>query len=186
MDPLTVGLQAVGLGMQIFGAFGASSKAHEAAGINIGIAGDEQQINEQKRMQMEMSARRQQMEVMRNAQRARAQGTAAAVNQGANLGSGLQGGLAQINDQGNFNLQGINNNLAIGENIFDINKDISGKKMQLANVQADQATDTALMSLGGSVVSNAGTIGNIGKFAGGGFNAGSLMGGGTPSGYGRG
>lgn len=164
MDPLTVGLQAGGLALQAFGAFGASSKAREAAGINVGIAGDEQQINEQKRMQMEMSARRQQMEVMRNAQRARAQGTAAAVSQGANLGSGLQGGLAQINDQGNFNLQGINNNLAIGENIFDINKDISGKKMQLANVQADQATDTAIMSLGGSVVSNAGTIGNIAKF----------------------
>lgn len=165
MDPLTLGLQAVGLGLQAFGAFGASSKAHEAANINIGIAGDEQKINEQKRLQMEMSGRRQQMEVMRNAQRARAQGTAAAVNQGANLGSGLQGGLAQITDQGDFNLQGINNNLAIGENIFDINKDISGKKMQLANVQADQATDTALMSLGGSMVSNAGTIGNIGKFA---------------------
>lgn len=151
--------------MQIFGAIGASRSAHEAADINIGIAGDEQKINEQKRIQMEMSARRQQLETMRNAQRARAQDTAAAVNQGASLGSGLQGGLAQATAQEGFNSLGISNNLAIGENIFGLNDDISSKKMQLARVQGDQATDTALMSLGGSVVSNAGTIGNIGQFA---------------------
>lgn len=165
MDPLTVGLQAVGVGMQIFGAFGASSDAHRAAELNKGIAGDEQQINEQKRTQMEMSARRQQMEIMRNAQRARAQGTAAAVNQGANLGSGLGGAQSQNAAQGAFNLQGVNNNLAIGENIFNTNNDISSKKMQLADVQASQATDSAIMSLGGSVVSSAGTISNISKYA---------------------
>jgi hypothetical protein len=170
MDPLTIGLQAGGLALQAFGAFGAASKAHEAADINIGIAGDEQQINEQKRLQMEMSARRQQVEVMRNAQRAGAQSTAAAANQGALFGSGYAGGQGQITAQATFDEQGINNNLSIGENIFSINNDISSKKMQLSSVQANQATDTALMSLGGSVVSNAGTIGNIGKFAGSGLS----------------
>lgn len=165
MNPLTIGLQAVGLGMQIFGAARASADAHQAADINKGIAGDEQQINEQKRIQMEMSSRRQQLEIMRNAQRARAQGTAAAVNQGASLGSGLQGALAQNTNQQYFNSQGVSNNLAIGENIFNTNNDISKKKMQLADVQANQATNTSLMSLGGSMVSNAGTIGNIGRQA---------------------
>jgi hypothetical protein len=165
MDPLTIGLQAVGLGMQLFGAFGASSNAHQAADINKGIAGDEQQINEQKRLQMEMSARRDQMQVMRNAQRTGARATAAAANQNALFGSGYAGGQDQITSQAAFDKQGITGNLAIGENIFSINNDISGKKMQLADVQADQATDTALMSLGGSLVTNAGTIGNIGKYA---------------------
>lgn len=166
VDPLTIGLQAGGLAMQLLGGIGAASNAREAANLNKGIAGDEQQINEQKRLQMEMSARRYQVEAMRNAQRAGAQGAAAAANQGASFGSGLQGGQAQIKDQGNFDLMGINNNLAIGENIFNTNNDISGKKMQLADVQSSQATNTALMSLGGSVVSNAGTIGNISKYVG--------------------
>lgn len=180
MDPLTIGLQAVGLGMQLFGAFGASGDAkhvaelnQQAAGINKGIAADEQKINEQKRIQMEMSARRLQTETFRNAQRARAQAEAAAVNQGATLGSGLQGGLSQVTSDALFNVQGIESNLAIGENIFDINRSISGKKMQLADVQsqisttqASQATNQSFMSLGGSLVNNAGTIGNIGKFAG--------------------
>lgn len=163
MDPLTIGLQVVGLGLQIFGAKGGSDNAAKSAQISKSIAGNEENINEQKRTQMEMSARRMQLETMRNAQRQRAQATAAAVNQGANQGSGIQGGLAQIQDQGMFNLFGINRNLQIGENIFDQNKDISNKKMQLADVQADQAADASLMSLGGSVVSSAGTIGNIAK-----------------------
>lgn len=165
MNPLTMGLQAVGLGMQIFGAVGASRDAHRAADINKGIAGDEQSINEQKRTQMEMQARRFQMENLRNAQRARAQGTAAAVNQGSNLGSGLQGGLAQNTAQEGFNAMGISGNLAIGENIFNTNNAISGKKMQLADVQASQATNSAISSLGGSIVSNAGTLGQTGTFA---------------------
>jgi hypothetical protein len=173
MDPLTIGLQAVGIGMQIFGAMGASSNAHKAADINKGIAGDEMQINAQKQIQMEMSARRQQMEIMRQAQQKGAQATAAATNQGAQFGSGLQGGLAQVQDQAGFNSQGVTGNLAIGENIFGINNDISNKKMQLSDVQSSQATDQAWASLGGSIVSNAGTIGNIGKFASKGFSLGS-------------
>lgn len=179
MNPLTIGLQAVGLGLQIFGGMGAADNAKkqsqlsmQAAGINRSIAGDEQSINEQKRIQMEMSARRLQTETFRNAQRARAQAQAAAVNQGASLGSGLPGGLAQVTDDTLFTSQGISNNLAVGENIFNYNNVISGKKMQLADVQGqisslqgDQASNQALMSLGGGLVSNAGTLGNIGKFA---------------------
>lgn len=164
MDPLTIGLQAVGIGMQIFGAAGASSNARQAAQINQGIASDEENINEQKRQQMEMSARRMSMQNMRNAQQASAQATAGATNQGAQYGSGLQGGLAQVQSESNFNQLGVRNNLMIGENIFDQNNDISEKKKQLASVQSSQATDQSIMSLGGSMVSNAGTIGNIGKY----------------------
>ncbi len=169
MDFLTVGLQAVGLGMQLFGASGAADDAKQAASINQDMARDEQGINEQKRLQMEMSARRMQMETMRNAQRARAKATQAAVSQGASTGSGLPGGLGQIQSDAAFTMQGVNNNLGISENIFDLNNKISGSKMQLADVQADQAANSSLMSLGGSIVSNAGTVGNISKFAGGGI-----------------
>lgn len=187
MDPFTIGVAVAGLGMQFFGGLSASSDAHKATEINQGIARDEQGINEQKRTQMEMTARRQQTEVLRNAQRAKSQATAAATNQDTQFGSGLQGGLAQVTDQSAFNLQGINNNLAIGENIFGFNSDISNKKQQLSSVQADQATDQSIMSLGGAMVSSSQTIGNIGKFAGGGVSDFfSLMGPGSLSGgFGR-
>lgn len=156
--------------MSLFGAAGAASNAKQSAQISQNIAGDEEGINDQKRQQMEMSARRQNLETLRNAQRQRSQATASAVNQGANMGSGIQGGLGQITDQTGTNLQGVNQNLAIGENIFNYNDQISEQKKALANVQSSQATDTALMSLGNGLVSSASTIGNIGKFAGGGIS----------------
>lgn len=163
MDPFTIGASVVGLGLQAFGAFGASDDAAKAAEINKQIAGDEQKINEQKKTQMEMEARRNQLQQYRNIQRLRSQATAAAVNQGASYGSGLQGGLAEVTNQGTFNLAGIAGGLEIGRNIFNINDDISSKKMQLADVQASQAENQAWSSLGGALVSNAGTIGNLGQ-----------------------
>jgi hypothetical protein len=74
MDPVTLGIEAVGIGLSAFGAFGAASKAKEASQVQVGIAQDEQRINAQKQQAMELSARRQQLEILRNTQRARAQG----------------------------------------------------------------------------------------------------------------
>lgn len=169
MNPLSIGLGIVGIGMSIFGGFGAADKASQASQINMQIAGDEQKINNQKRMQMELEANRSQLQNMRNAQRLRAQATAAATNQGATFGSGLYGGLAEITDTENTNRTSINQNLGIGRNIFGLNDDISSRKSQLAQVQGEAATDQAWASLGGALVSNAGTIGNIGQNIGAGF-----------------
>lgn len=163
MDPISLGLAAVGFGLQLFGGISAAGHAKEAAQINQQIAADEGKINEQKKMQMELDARRQQLQVFRNAQRLRAQATAAAVNQGASYGSGLQGGLAQITDQEQFNLLGIGQNLQIGQTIFGYNQDISSQKQKLASVQSDVASDAAWASLGGSLVKNSGTIGGLAK-----------------------
>jgi len=163
VDPFTLGANIVGVGLQIYSAFGAADDAEEAAKINKSIAADEQKINEQKRVQMQMEARRSQLQQYRNIQRLRSQATAAAVNQGASYGSGLQGGLAEVTNQGTFNLTGINSGLEIGENIYDINNDISAKKMQLADVQSSMAENQAWGSLGGAIVKNAGTIGQLGQ-----------------------
>lgn len=160
-DPISAGLQVVGLGLQIYGGMESSRKAHEAANINVGMAQDEQKINAQKQEAMQLSGRRQQLEIFRNQQRMRAQATNAAVNQGAQLGSGLQGGLAQVDDQSMFNAQGVNQNLEIGQNIFGINNDISSKKMQLARIGADQATATGVSSLGGALVKDGPVIGQL-------------------------
>lgn len=163
MDPISIGLGAIGLGMQIFGGIGASEDAQKQAQISQQVSVEERAINEQKRQQMQLTAKRQQLEIFRNNQRARAQATNAATQQGASLGSGLQGGLAQVQDQSMFNALGINQNLEIGQNIFSHNDAISGLKAQSASVAADQAADQGLMSLGGSIIKAGPIVGAFGK-----------------------
>ena len=143
---------AVGLGLSLFGGMGASHDAEQAAQIQGQIAGLEGNVNEQRRSAMQLDSRRKSLEQIRLAQRTSAQATAAATNQGAQFGSGLQGGLAQIEGQGAFNLAGINQNLEIGQNIFDINSQISGQKMALSKVQTSMATNQGISSLGGGIM----------------------------------
>lgn len=206
MDPITVGIQAVGLGMKLFGAFSGASSSSQFADQTAQYAqqmnaqeqqkfGLEKQVNQQRQAAMELSARRQQLEIFRNNQRARAMGLNASVSQGAQYGSGMPGGLASIDAQSRINNQGVNQNLEIGRNIFGLNNSItdinateSGIKSkyqtQQAQYQAQQTTDQAWQGFGGSLIGSAGTLGNIGGAIGGGisqmsnlFSPGSLSGG---------
>lgn len=161
MDPLTLGLGVVGLGLQLYGGSKASQEAQHQAELAQKNYVLETQVNTQRKQAMELSASRQQLENYRNVQRARAQGMAAAVNQGAQFGSGIQGGQAQAQSQGAFNNLGITQNLEIGRNIFGLNNQISGNKALMSQSQANQATDMGLASLGGSLVKNSGMISNI-------------------------
>lgn len=161
MDPLTLGISAIGFGMQVFGAFGAAGDAKQAAQIQKQIQEQEKASNNVRREQFEMQYRRQTLEVFRNSQRARAQAAAVGVNQGAQLGSGVAGGQAQIYNQGLYNAVGLHQNAALGSRLFGINDAISGYKQQLADVQGSMASNQAWQQLGGSLIGNAGTIGNI-------------------------
>lgn len=161
MDPLTIGLAAGGLALQFFGGFKATEEARRQSEINQKISGLEQGVNAQRKQAMELSASRQQLENFRNVQRARAAGMSAAVNQGAQFGSGIQGGQAQAENMGAWNNLGITGNLSIGRNIFGLNDQISAQKAQLSQSQSAQATDAGWASLGGAIVKNSGTISNI-------------------------
>lgn len=174
--------------MQIFGGMSASEDSKKAAEISKDVAKQEQGINDSKQRAMELSGRRQSMEIVRNAQRAMALAENNAVNQGAQFGSGIQGGLAQISGQSTTNLFGVSSALATGREIAGFNQKISGDKMQMADVQSDIAQDQAWSSLGGSIMKAGPVIGAFGKgfdFKGMNFG-GSLFGGGSPSGYGIG
>jgi hypothetical protein len=161
MDPLTLGLGIVGIGLQIFGGMQAQEEAQQQAAISQKIHGLETNVNAQRKQQMELSARRMQLENYRNVQRSRAMGMAAAVNQGAQLGSGIQGGQGQATAQGAFNNLGITQNLELGRTIFGLNDQISGQKSLISQSQSDQATDQGIASLGGAIVKNSGMISNI-------------------------
>ena len=184
MDPLTIGIMAAGFGAQLFGGISGAKVAGQQAQVSGDIAQQEQGINAQKMQQMTLQAGRMQLENFRNVQQARAQGLTSATSQGAQFGSGLQGGQAQATDQGMYNALGINQNLAIGQNIAGLNDKISGDKMMLASLGGSAATDAGIASLGGAMVQMGPTIGNIGKSVGG-INFNGIFGGGSPSGYGK-
>lgn len=175
MDPISLAIGAVGLGMQIFGGIGSSETSEKMSQVSADEAHQEQGINDQKQQAMELDARRQQLEIMRRGQQAQALAQSRATNQGAQFGSGLQGGLAEVTDQSAFNLQGINNSLTIGRNINEYNSKISNDKVQMASLGADAATYAGWSSLGGSVMKAGPVLGQMGK----GF--GNLFGGSTGS-----
>ena len=194
MDPISIGLQAVGMGMKLYGAFsGASDSSKYAEEMNRQEQqkfGLEKAVNQQRQQAMELSGRRQQLEIFRNTQRARAMGLNASVNQGAQFGSGMPGGQASAQNQGFFNAAGVNRNLEVGRNIFGLDSqitDINATESTLkANYQSSQAKSQAWSSLGGSIMGAAGGIGNIAGAAGGTFDkmAGLFSGGSLSGGFG--
>lgn len=153
---------AIGLGMSIFGGMQQSGIAKQQAAVSMDEARQEQGINDAKQQAMELSGRRQQLEIIRNNQRARALAENTATNQGAQFGSGLQGGLAQINDQSDFNLVGVNSALQTGRQIDTFNQQISQDKIQQASLGGQAASAAGFASLGGAVL-KAGPV--VGQFS---------------------
>lgn len=183
MEFLSAGLGLIGLGVSIFGSMQAADTAKEqarVAGQQAGVSSDEalqeQGINDAKQASMELSGRRQNLENLRNMQKARAQAVNSATQQGAQFGSGVEGGLAEITNTGLFNISGVNNALETGRTINQFNKNISADRMQMASLggqqatlQGDQAVNNSITSLGGAIMKAGPTIGAFSK----GFGSGS-------------
>lgn len=155
------GAGLAGLGLEIFGAVSGSSAASSSAHSGMAIAGLEQQENAKRQQAMQIVARRQQLQVIRTNQMAQAQARAAATNQGAQFGSGLQGGLSGIEAQSASNLQGINQQLDIGNSIFGLDAKISQQKMAQYQSQSDQATASGIGAIGGALLKAAPTIASL-------------------------
>src|SRR6478736_2089310 len=103
MDPISIGIMAIGTGLDLFGkvlGMGAAKKEaalnKQAAQYNMQIAQNEMKVEEQKRNAMRLDASRKQIENIRSAQLARSMAVNNAVNQNAQFGTGLSSGLAQI------------------------------------------------------------------------------------------
>jgi len=111
--------------------------------INQGIVGEQRDIEATKRQAMEVDARRQQLEIIRNQQRGRALGLTTATAQGAGKGSGLQGGYGQISGQTGVNLLGVQQNLEAGRNIFNANANITDFNSQMADLTYNYAVQQA-------------------------------------------
>lgn len=134
------------------------------AGTVVQMAGANAQAQASKRAeklretQMNLESARQKRQIIRNALRARSMALVNATGQGASSGSGLQGGYGQISQGTNENLQGVNQGQTIGAGIFKANRD----SFDASNMVSFGG---GLTSLGGSIVDNASTIGNIAAYA---------------------
>lgn len=162
MDPFTLLLTlGVGLGVQAFGAL----KSHDAnKDYNVSQIQSiqlQQKVEEQRRQTMELDAHRKQIENLRNVQRAKALGLTAATAQGAQFSSGYAGGQAQVEGQGNWNMLGVNQNLLIGRNVFDLNSQISQQKILMAQASQRDKEGQGISSLGSSIMGTGGQLGKI-------------------------
>lgn len=160
MDPFSL-LGLVGAGLSFGGSLGSFFGSNEAKKERERQAMLERQIQQKRKEAMELNARRMQTENLRNTQLQRSMAMTSATAQGAQFGTGLAGGLAQVSGQGNWNAQGIAQNLEIGRDIFGLNEQISDSKMSEYGAMSNVAMYQGLSSFGGSLFNASGKLGNI-------------------------
>ncbi len=124
--------------------------ALNSAAVNKGIVDTQFQMEAQRHQAMELDAKRQQLEIIRNHQRNRALAATSATAQGALFGSGLQGGYGQLSGVSNTNALGVQQQLNLGNNMFNLNKQLAGQKQNSIDLEsayaayrADQQTQRA-------------------------------------------
>lgn len=160
---LTVGATVGGLGLSGYGLSQSMAGSEAYASAQAEAIRIEQLIEAQRKRAMELDAKRKNIELVRTQQRARSIALTAATAQNAQLGSGLQGGYGQIGGQVGFEQLGILQNLDIGRRIFGLNAALSEQKIAMGNAQSQMYTGQGMMSLGGSLMNSAGTLGKIGQ-----------------------
>lgn len=152
---------AIGLGMSAFGAVGAASSAQQISGIQQKKFADQEQQDVIRQNAMNINTRRNQMEVLRNNQRSRSLALNNATSQGAQFGSGLQGGYGGIQGQSGNNLLNMDQNYQLNTNMFAVQGDINKQDIALSQAQSSQATSNAIGGFGKSVLGLMGPVGNL-------------------------
>lgn len=164
MAALTTIIAGIGIAASIAGAAGSLYASQQQASAQKRAIAAQQEAERQRQLAMNLDAQRKKREQIRQAQVYRAQALATTTAQGASQGSGLEGAYGQISGQSGTNLQGINQNQEIGNNIFAANRAYGQAQADMADAQGSAATFQGISSLGGGLVSNAGTIGKIGRY----------------------
>lgn len=148
----------VGIAGQIFQFIG---QRRMIEGQRIAIRAQERAERARER-QMELDAIRRRREVARAGMVARAQAVASANSQGALVGSGIEGGLAQITGQENRESLAISQNEALGANVFASRREELRGNMVSLNGQSMANFGSGLTSLGNALVENQGLFQRIG------------------------
>lgn len=140
----TIGTLA-GTGLQVVGAMKASSA--------------QDRMEKLRKAQMELEANRQRRQIIRQAVVARSEALSNATAQGAQAGSGLQGGFAQIGGESGTAVTAVEQNRQLGRPMFDANR-------ALSRAQTIQTVGSGVSSLAGALVKNQNEIGRVGTYYG--------------------
>lgn len=144
-------------------AVGTAGTVLSALGTGAGIVGQFKQQAAAKKAeklrerQMDLEAARSRRDIARKAIMARAESLAGATAQGAQFGSGLAGGQAQVTAQGAMDTLGVNQNQEIGKGIFAANR-------QMASAQTLSSFGQGLQGLGQNLQSNMELYGRLGAY----------------------
>jgi hypothetical protein len=146
---------AIGSGVQAYGAIQQGEAQRKASRLS-------QMAEAQRQRGMELDSERKQYSIIREQQMQRANAIAAATSQGAQFGSGLSGGEAQIAGASNSNLLGVNQNTELGQNMFSINQRKGAADRDASAAGTMGSIGSGLSTLGRAVVNDSGTIARIG------------------------
>lgn len=136
-------------------------KASEAQAYAIA---EQQKAEALRKQAMNLDASRRKREMVRNQVAAMGKAESIATNQGSQLGSALPGAYGGISGRTGVNVQGVNQNVELGQGIFDANAAASDQYRAAALAGGSAATGTGLASLGGMLLNNFQQIGQIGSW----------------------
>ncbi len=152
-------LAIAAVGLAAAGAATSYSASKKTASANQSIAGEEQKQEAVRKQAAELDARRRQLEIIRNQQRARSLALSRGVAQGAGVDStGVLGGYGQIAGDTGTNILGVTQNLGLANQLFASNSNISGYRGQIAGYQSQASLGQGLSSLGGALMSSIGPL----------------------------
>lgn len=160
MDPFTIALVG-GLALSAVGTFMQADASSHLADAQKNVLGEQQKQETIRERAMELDARRRKREVIRQGIIANSQALATATNQGAQLGSGLQGAYGQIQGQQNWTLSGIDSSLGFGKEMFASNRQMLDYRKDEASAGASAAIGAGISSIGGKVAGNAKSFDNL-------------------------
>lgn len=169
MAVLSTIIAAIGVAAAVAGVGATIYASQQQASAQKKAIAAQQQAEAARKRAMELDAQRQRRQQIREAQVKRYQALAIANAQGAQGGSGIEGAYGQISGQSGTNILGINQNEELGGRIFDANAAKGQADMQYASAGGIAGAGAGLSSLGGALVKNSGTIGQIGTYFSGGY-----------------
>lgn len=160
-DPISASVELAGLATSIYGGMKSYEGAKKQASATQNEIGIETQQDNVRRQAMELSAHRNLLQNVRTQQVARSMALNNATNQGAQFGSGLQGGIGAISGQSGVNQLGITQNLGFGEQMFDLNSQLNQQKIAYSQAGTDVAYGQGISAIGKGLSGSAGGIGNL-------------------------
>lgn len=148
-------MSAITLGGLALGAFGAKKQyegERDVARASQEASAASARAEEARFKQMQLDARRRELEIQRNVQRTRATALARTSSQGAQFGSALPGAYAQITQEGGRQTLALEQNLEIGEQIFEANQDVFEAQSRGAAAQGRAAMGKGLYGFGRDLI----------------------------------